>query len=67
MEGEKNKLENLLKNNLMKRKERILQELQEDSEEDRQNKLEMLKSEQESVTQRISTDNVRFKGNILNP
>ena len=48
----------------MKRKERILQELQEDSEEDRQNKLEMLKAEQESVTQRITSDNVRFKGNF---
>ncbi len=62
MEGEKNKLENLLKNNLMKRKERILAELQEDSEEDRKNKLDMYKSEHESVSHRISSDIVRFKG-----
>ena len=66
MEGEKNKLENLLKNNLMKRKERILAELQEDSEEDRKNKLDMLKSELESVNTRINGDVARFKGtNIL--
>ena len=62
MEGEKNKLENLLKNNLMKRKERILAELQEDSEEDRKNKLDMLKSELESVNTRINGDVARFKG-----
>ncbi len=65
LEGEKNKLENLLKNNLMKRKDRILLELQEDSEEDRKNKLEMYKAELESVSQRISGDVARFKGTAI--
>ena len=46
----------------MKRKERILAELQEDSEEDRKNKLDMLKSELESVNTRINGDVARFKG-----
>ena len=50
----------------MKRKERILAELQEDSEEDRKNKLDMLKSELESVNTRINGDVARFKGtNVL--
>ncbi len=49
----------------MKKRDRIQQELQADSEEDRKNKLEMLKSELDSVNSRISDNNHRFKGKGL--
>ena len=61
METEKNKLENLLSNNLLRKKERIAQDLQEWSSEDRNQRLEMLRAELESVNARIGDNNARFK------
>jgi structural maintenance of chromosome 3 (chondroitin sulfate proteoglycan 6) len=61
LETEKNKLENLLSNNLLRKKERIAQDLQEWSSEDRNQRLDMLRAELESVNARISDNNSRFK------
>ena len=61
LESEKNKLENLLNNNLMKKKERIFVDLQEMSSEERKQRLEMVHSELETVNARISDNNAHFK------
>lgn len=53
MEGEKNKLENLLTNNLMKKRDRIMLDMQEVSADDTRRKLENLSSDLESVDARI--------------
>ena len=62
METEKNKLENLLNNNLMRKKDRIAIDLQEMSSEERKQRLDMVRSELESVNSRIAENNTRFKG-----
>lgn len=53
LEGEKNKLENLLHNNLMKKRDRIISDLQEASADDQNNKLDTYSSELQTVDQRI--------------
>ncbi|OWF38325.1 structural maintenance of chromosomes protein 3-like [Mizuhopecten yessoensis] len=53
LEGEKNKLENLLHNNLMKKRDRIIHELQEVSEEERRARLETFNSDLATADDRI--------------
>ncbi|CAG2221323.1 Structural maintenance of chromosomes protein 3 [Mytilus edulis] len=53
LEGDKNKLENLLHNNLMKKRDRLTNDLQEVSVEDRKNKLESLNQELQTVDDRV--------------
>lgn len=62
LETDKNKLENLLKNNLLKKKERLTRDLEEWSSEDRKQKLEMNRSEMDTVNTRVNENNSRFKG-----
>ena len=62
METEKNKLDNLLRNNLLRKQERIRQEIQEMTGEDRNQKLEMNVADMEVVNERINENNVRFRG-----
>lgn len=54
LEGEKNKLENLLYNNLMKKRDRFTGDLQESSEEDKKEKLESLNNDLGSVDERVA-------------
>lgn len=54
LEGEKNKLENLLYNNLMKKRDRITGDLQESSEEDKREKIETLNNDLGSVDERVT-------------
>lgn len=54
LETEKNRLEMLLNNNLLKKLEQLQQELQEMKGEDRKQKLDMLESELKSVGDRLS-------------
>ena len=62
LESEKNKLENLLKNNLLKKLEQIQADVQEMTSDDIRQRLEVYGAELESVTQRISENNNTFKG-----
>ena len=62
LESEKNKLENLLKNNLLKKLEQIQADVQEMTSEDIRQRLEVYGAEMESVTQRIAENNNTFKG-----
>merc|ERR1711899_122955 len=55
LEAQKNKLENLLTNNLNRRKDELVQALQEISVEDRKRQLENTTSELEALDERIST------------
>ncbi|XP_069679641.1 structural maintenance of chromosomes protein 3 isoform X2 [Periplaneta americana] len=61
LEAEKNKLENLLTNNLMRRKDELMQALQEISVEDRKRQLENSKSELNGIEKRIEDVNREFK------
>nr|CAD7572794.1 unnamed protein product [Timema californicum] len=61
LEAEKNKLENLLTNNLMRRKDELVQALQEISVEDRKRQLENCKSELIAIEKRIDEVNKEFK------
>ncbi|KAJ8873925.1 hypothetical protein PR048_024762 [Dryococelus australis] len=61
LEAEKNKLENLLTNNLMRRKDELVQALQEISVEDRKRQLENSKSELAVIEKRIEEVNKEFK------
>lgn len=61
LEGEKNKLENLLKSNLNRKRERLEADLVEMSGVDIKAKLEQYNSELESINQRIDENNARFK------
>ncbi|XP_046369014.1 structural maintenance of chromosomes protein 3-like [Haliotis rufescens] len=54
LEGEKNKLDNMLTNNLYKKRDRILNDLQETSTEDRTQRLDNLQGDLQSVDDRIS-------------
>ena len=61
LEGDKNKLENLLHNNLMKKRDRLTNDLQEVSAEDRKNKLETLSQELQTVDSRVHEIKSRTK------
>ncbi|KAL1425431.1 hypothetical protein MTO96_003513 [Rhipicephalus appendiculatus] len=61
LEAEKNKLENLLNNNLYRRKEELEAALQEISVEDRRRKLENSQAELGSVNARITDVNTNLK------
>ncbi|XP_054714183.1 structural maintenance of chromosomes protein 3-like [Uloborus diversus] len=61
LEAEKNKLENLLHNNLYRRKEELEGALQEISVEDRRRKLENSKAELDAITIRIADVNKNTK------
>ena len=62
MEGEKNKLENLLHNNLMKKRDRILHDLQEVSVADRRQKLDQYQTELEQEDEKLVNFKEQTKG-----
>lgn len=62
MEGEKNKLENLLHNNLMKKRDRVLHDLQEVSVADRRHKLEQYQTELEQEDEKLANFKEQTKG-----
>ena len=59
---EKNRLEMLLNNNLLKKIERLQQELHEMRSEDRKQKLEMSEAELKSVSDRLTDINRQAAG-----
>ncbi|XP_063994564.1 structural maintenance of chromosomes protein 3-like [Diachasmimorpha longicaudata] len=61
LEAEKNKLENLLTNNLHRRKDELVQALQEISVEDRQRQLETCKAQLSDIEKRLVKVNADFK------
>lgn len=61
LETEKNRMEMLLNNNLLKKLDRLQVDLQEMTGEDRKQKLEMLRLELESTNQRQAEVNKHFK------
>merc|ERR1712193_170484 len=62
LEAQKNKLENLLTNNLNRRKDELVQALQEISVEDRKRQLENTQSELKDLAERIETTGNNLKG-----
>ncbi|XP_050530372.1 structural maintenance of chromosomes protein 3-like isoform X2 [Daktulosphaira vitifoliae] len=62
-EADKNKLENLLNNNLIKRRDELKQAMQEISYEDRKRTLNNSQLEFESVTRTLETLNINIKNN----
>ncbi|XP_029645024.1 structural maintenance of chromosomes protein 3 isoform X1 [Octopus sinensis] len=56
LEGEKNRQDHLLNNNLKKKRERLLHEMQEQSNNDRREKLESLNSDQHGVDSRVTSN-----------
>ena len=65
LEGEKNKLENLLSNNLTKKRDRLLADMQEASLEEKNRKLDKLKEELTTVDERLSEMKGQNKGVYL--
>lgn len=61
LEADKNKLENLLTNNLVRRKDELVQALQEISVEDRQRQLESSKAQLADIEKRLVKVNSDFK------
>merc|ERR1712016_44714 len=61
LEAQKNKLENLLTNNLNRRKDELVQALQEISVEDRKRQLENTTSELSELEERIDTTSGNLK------
>merc|ERR1719245_807163 len=61
LEAQKNKLENLLTNNLNRRKDELVQALQEISVEDRKRQLENTTSEMSDLEGRIETTSANYK------
>ncbi|RLU23029.1 hypothetical protein DMN91_005307 [Ooceraea biroi] len=61
LEAEKNKLENLLTNNLVRRKDELVQALQEISVEDRQRQLDTSKTQLADIEKRLVKVNEDFK------
>ncbi|WAR22164.1 SMC3-like protein [Mya arenaria] len=61
LEGEKNKLENLLYNNLMKNRERILSDMQEEDVQTRQSKLENSNTSLDKVDTRLNEIKTQMK------
>ena len=64
LEAQKNKLENLLTNNLNRRKDELVQALQEISVEDRKRTLENSQAELKDLTERIESTGKYFVGLI---
>lgn len=64
LEAQKNKLENLLTNNLNRRKDELVQALQEISVEDRKRTLENSQAELKDLTERIESTGKHFVGLI---
>lgn len=62
LEGEKNKLENLLQNNLMKNRERILGEMQEEAVMTRKEKLSSSSEDMAKVDTRLAEIKGSMKG-----
>merc|ERR1712241_1651294 len=62
LEAQKNKLENLLTNNLVRRKDELVQALQEISVEDRHNQLENSVSDLKSLEERLDITKTNMKG-----
>ncbi|XP_077991930.1 structural maintenance of chromosomes protein 3-like [Glandiceps talaboti] len=60
LEGQKNKLENLLSNNLMRKRERLLQDLQDISAEDKRQKLDTTTIELQAVCSNIDENKSRI-------
>lgn len=63
LEAEKNKLENLLTNNLVRRRDEVLNALQEISLEDRKNKLQLCKGELAEIDKKIENINNELNEN----
>lgn len=61
LEAEKNKLENLLTNNLVRRKDELVQALQEISVEDRQRQLDSSKTQLADIEKRLMKVNEDIK------
>jgi len=61
LETDKNRMETLLTNNLLRKRERLTVDLQEISGEERKAKLEMNRAELETINLRINENNSRFK------
>merc|ERR1712020_692276 len=61
LEAQKNKLENLLTNNLNRRKDELVQALQEISVEDRKRQLDNAQSELKDLDDRIATTGTNLK------
>ncbi|XP_053978821.1 structural maintenance of chromosomes protein 3 [Hylaeus anthracinus] len=61
LEADKNKLENLLTNNLVRRKDELVQALQEISVEDRQRQLESSRAQLADIEKRLAKVNSDFK------
>ncbi|XP_012256886.1 structural maintenance of chromosomes protein 3 [Athalia rosae] len=61
LEADKNKLENLLTNNLVRRKDELVQALQEISVEDRQRQLESSKAQLADIDKRLAKVNTDIK------
>lgn len=61
LEAEKNKLENLLTNNLVRRKDELVQALQEISVEDRQRLLDTSKAQLSDIEKRLLKNQTEFK------
>merc|ERR1719412_1831489 len=62
LEAQKNKLENLLTNNLIRRKDELVQALQEISVEDRHQQLENSVSDLKSLEERLESTKTNMKG-----
>merc|ERR1712156_175708 len=62
LEAQKNKLENLLTNNLNRRKDELVQALQEISVEDRKRQLENTQSELKALEERLEVTKTNMKG-----
>merc|ERR1719430_1359211 len=62
LEAQKNKLENLLTNNLVRRKDELVQALQEISVEDRHNQLENSVSDLKALEERLEVTKTNMKG-----
>lgn len=61
LEAEKNKLENLLTNNLVRRKDELVQALQEISVEDRQRALDNANTQLGEIEKRLLKNQAEFK------
>ena len=61
LEADKNKLENLLTNNLRRRKDELDQALQEISVEDRQHKLETSRTQLAEIEKRLQKIEAEFR------
>ncbi|XP_077861415.1 structural maintenance of chromosomes protein 3 [Saccoglossus kowalevskii] len=60
LEGQKNKFENLLSNNLMRKRERLLQELHDISAEDKRQKLETMSIDLQGASRNIEENKKRL-------